>query len=144
MINGTLLEELLDLANRGVLFDKIMRELKYYGTLNNCQYLKFETSEGNIPIIIIGNPQNFEEVKCVKLFIGAQHNEYTGLFGIMEFLRRLNNSLIPMIEVVSNNQIVIFAPLMNPYGFINPTKEAGSKWVLPFFFQAFEFRRITT
>lgn len=124
-----LLKEFLDLQNRDSLFVKILNILKNYSTKENISYFEFETFEGKIPIIIIGKSQSFEEVKFVKVFVGAQHNEYTGLLGIIEFLSRVEKSVISLDEI-SSSQLIIFAPFMNPYGFLNPTKENKSGYYL--------------
>ena len=125
-MNRALLEELLDLTKRERLFIKLMNKLKNYSTIKDFSYFEYDCFEGKIPIIIYGNNQNLENVKFVKVFVAAQHNEYTGLFGIIDFLQGVKKSLIPVNNALKNNQILIFAPLMNPYGFLNPTKENKS------------------
>lgn len=124
------LKELLDLPNRDKFYKKILTKIKIFSKLDDISYLEFETSEGKIPIIIISKELDPNKVKSVKLFVGAQHNEYSGLFGILEFLNMIKKSKIPINEILFNYQILIFAPLMNPYGFLYPKKENKSGYFL--------------
>lgn len=124
------LKELLDLPNRYKLYEKILTKFKEFGKLDDLNYLEFETSEGKIPIIIISKSLDPNKVKCVKVFVGTQHNEYNGLFGILEYLSMVEKSKISIYEILLNCQILIFAPLMNPYGFLYPKKENKSGYFL--------------
>lgn len=90
------------------------------------QYKQRDTLEGTIPFILLKNPEE-KEIKQVKVFVGAQYNEYNGLFGILEFLKRLNQQNIK--EIVQN-QPLLFFPLMNPYGFLNPREDNKSGYYL--------------
>ncbi|MHA2008898.1 MAG: hypothetical protein ACXABO_12405 [Promethearchaeota archaeon] len=130
MMNKELLKEFLDLPNRDRLFGKILNKLRNYCSDENVSYYEFESFEGKIPIIIIDRLQSFDDIKYVKMYIGAQHNEYTGLLGILEFLRRVEESIISLDNIALKHQIIIFAPLMNPYGFLNPSKENKSGYYL--------------
>jgi len=130
MINKEILKELLDLSNRQKLFDEILNKLKGFSNLRNIQYFEFETSEGKIPVVVIAKSLNPEEVRHIKMFVGGQHNEYNGLFGIIEFLNMIEKSILHLDDILIKNQILIFAPLMNPYGFLNPKKENKSGYYL--------------
>jgi hypothetical protein len=130
MFNKEKLTQLLDLPNRGLLFEEILNKLKSFSKLDNIHYTDYDTAEGKIPVIIIAKSLIPEEIRYVKLFIGAQHNEYSGLFGIIEFLNKIEKSIVRIDEILINNQILIFAPLMNPYGFINPKKDNKSGYYL--------------
>jgi len=129
-MNLETLKELLDLPNRTKLYEKILTQFKKFSKLDNLDYLEFETSEGKVPIIIISKELDPNKVKFVKVFVGAQHNEYNGLFGILEFLNMIETSKISINEIILNFQILIFAPLMNPYGFLYPKKENKSGYFL--------------
>ncbi|MBY8983651.1 MAG: hypothetical protein KGD65_01135 [Candidatus Lokiarchaeota archaeon] len=130
MVGKEDLKDLLNLSNRIGLFEKILKKLKKFADLENVNYYEFKTSEGIIPIIIIAKSSIPEEIKYVKVFVGAQHNEYNGLFGIIEFLNLLEKSILSINEILNNNQILILAPLMNPYGFLNPRKDNKSGYYL--------------
>ncbi|MHA2283531.1 MAG: hypothetical protein ACXAC5_22035 [Promethearchaeota archaeon] len=130
MINKEDLKDLLNLSNRNALFEKILKKLKGFADLEHINYYEFKTSEGTIPIIIITKSSIPEEIRYVKVFIGAQHNEYNGLFGIIEFLNLIDKSFISVNEILKSHQILIFAPLMNPYGFLNPRKDNKSGYYL--------------
>lgn len=130
MINREILKELLNLPNRHELFDKILNKLKKYDQIKKINYLEFDTSEGKIPIITIAESLDPEETRYIKVFVGAQHNEYNGLFGILGFLNMIRTSLITTDEILLKNQVLIFAPLLNPYGFLNPRRDNKSGYYL--------------
>jgi hypothetical protein len=130
MITEDLLKQLLDISNRETLYKKILKKLKSFANLEHTNYFEFETSEGIIPIVLMGKSSIVEEIKYVKVFTGAQHNEYNGLFGIIQFLNLVNESTISIHEILKNNQILILAPLMNPYGFLNPRKDNKSGYYI--------------
>ncbi|MFX1376662.1 MAG: hypothetical protein ACFFA0_12700 [Promethearchaeota archaeon] len=130
MLKKEELKDLMDLQKREILFNNILIQLKNFSNLQDIHYYKFETSEGTIPIIKIAKSLNPEEIRYVKVFIGAQHNEYNGLFGIIEFLRMIEISTIQIDDLLENDQMLLFAPLMNPYGFLNPRKDNKSGYFL--------------
>ena len=130
MISKKYLKLLLDLRNRNCLFDKILNKLKNYANLENIYYSEFKTSEGKIPIITLAKSLNPEDFRYVKMFVGAQHNEYNGLFGIIEFLNMLEKSILSLDEILKDHSIIIMAPLMNPYGFLHPRKDNKSGYYL--------------
>jgi len=130
MLNIVDLKELLNLSDRNVLFEKILKKLNKFADLEYVNYSEFKTSEGAIPIITIAKSSNPEEIKYIKVFTGSQHNEYNGLFGIIEFLNLIDKSIITINEILKSQQILIFAPLMNPYGFLNPRKDNKSGYYL--------------
>ncbi|MHA2390781.1 MAG: hypothetical protein ACXAEX_02330 [Promethearchaeota archaeon] len=129
MSKGTL-RDILQLNNRHTLFEKILFNLRKFSNSENIDYFQFETSEGIIPLIRIAKSLNIEQVDRVKVFLGAQHNEYNGLFGIIEFLNVIRASEVISDEIQLDNQIIFFAPLMNPYGFLHPKKENKSGYYL--------------
>jgi len=124
------LKILMNIRKRHNLFYDLLNQFKKYQLMENINYNQFETEEGPIPVITITKTKDIDEVKYVKLFIGAQHNEYNGLFGILEFFNRLRNQVIDLNHISYENQILIFLPLMNPYGFLNPKKENKSGYYL--------------
>jgi hypothetical protein len=130
MITEEILRQLLDINNRETLYEKLLKKLKKFANLEYTNYVEFKTSEGTIPIVLMGKSSIAEDVEYVKVFTGAQHNEYNGLFGIIEFLNLVNQSIIPIHEILENNQILILAPLMNPYGFLNPRRDNKSGYYL--------------
>jgi len=130
MFNKEILTQILDLPNRRLLFEEILNTLKSFSKLEDIHYTDYDTSEGKIPVITIAKSLNPEETRYLKLFVGAQHNEYSGLFGIIEFLDKIEKSIVDLEDILINNQILIFAPLMNPYGFINPKKDNKSGYYL--------------
>ncbi len=124
------LKQLLDIEKRQILFDKILNNLRNYSNVGNINYELFETTEGSIPAITISKHLDLSEVKHVKVFVGAQHNEYNGLFGILKFLKLMKEDKIKIKEILLKNQVLIFLPLMNPYGFLNPSKNNKSGYYL--------------
>lgn len=130
MSDSEIIRNLLDIKNRQRFFEKILKQLRKFSNLQNVHYYEFSISEGKIPIITIAKSLNPDKMKYLKVFVGAQHNEYNGLFGIIEFLRMVENSLIKYDEILKRDQMVIFAPLMNPYGFLHPTKDNKSGYYL--------------
>ncbi len=77
---------LLDITNRQKLLDKILEQLEDLDEITYVSFEKHEISEGTIPIIYIARSLEVVNVKSVKIFVGAQHNEFNGLFGILRFL----------------------------------------------------------
>jgi len=124
------LKSLLDITHRKDLFDKILSKLRDFAKFNYIDYEEAETGEGIIPVLKISKNQNLEGIKYLKVFTAAQHNEYNGLFGIIEFLDDLKKGDIKPKKIIKPNQDIIFFPLMNPYGFNNPKKENKSGYYL--------------
>ena len=124
------LKHLLNLEKREVLFDKVFDELRESGKLNYVKFEAFETSEGSIPVISITKSSDPREVKFLKVFVGAQHNEYNGLFGMLKFLKLIKEEHIDIHALLENGQMLLFLPLMNPYGFLNPRKDNKSGYYL--------------
>ena len=125
-MNLRTLKQLLDVKNRQELYLEILDFLDSLNDIEtiNCQI--HQTSEGKIPIVSISNLSHEDEIESVKLFVGAQHNEYNGLFGILEFLKKIQNNQVRFSNQIIKNQVLIFAPLMNTYGFLYPQKENKS------------------
>lgn len=126
---GTL-KALLDISNRKFMYNKILGELEKVDDLNYTTYQTYEISEEIIPLIKVANNSKLDEVRHVKVFIGAQHNEYNGLFSILRFFRLLREGRIKINEVIRANQILFFLPLLNPYGFLNPNENNKSGYYL--------------
>ncbi len=125
-----ILKQLLDIHKRQLLFDEILECLK---ELNELEDLKCETytiSEGIIPVVTISKSLDISKIKYLKLFVAAQHNEYNGLFGIINFLKLIKDKKIKIDDILIKNQVLIFLPLMNPYGFLNPSKNNKSGYYL--------------
>ena len=102
------LKDLLNISKRQKLFEKILDFLEQLNNINDIVYEIFNISEGTIPIIYIGKNFDVDKVKYVKIFVGAQHNEYNGLFGILEFLKMVQNQNISVNEILKEDQILIF------------------------------------
>jgi hypothetical protein len=124
------LKHLLDVEKREVLFDKILDDLREIGNLEFVTYKVFETTEGSIPVVLIARSSDPDEVKFLKVFVGAQHNEYNGLFGMLKFLKLIKEEQIDIHALLENGQMILFFPLMNPYGFLNPRKDNKSGYYL--------------
>ncbi len=129
-MNHDTLKALLDISNRRLLYIKILNELEKVKNLEFTFYKTFEISEGIIPLVKIANNSKIDEIKHVKVFIGAQHNEYNGLFSILKFFRYLREGQIKITSIIRKDQILYFLPLMNPYGFLNPKKKNKSGYYL--------------
>jgi len=121
-MNLETLEALIDISNRYILFKKILNKLTQVKNLDYTSYHIYESSEGIIPLIIFAKNSKIDEIKYVKVFIGAQHNEYNGLFGTLKFFKLIQEGQIQIKKLVRKDQILFFLPLMNPYGFLNPNK----------------------
>lgn len=124
------LEALLKIDERKKLFLKILDELKSLDQIEYISHKVFEIEEGTIPAIFIAKSLNAQDLKHVKIFIGAQHNEYNGLFGMLTFFRLIKNREIKLSDILIDDQLLIFLPLMNPYGFLHPTKHNKSGYYL--------------
>lgn len=124
------LQKILEPSERKNLFSEILEELEELDKFDYISYKSFETSEGIIPAIYIAKSLEPQDVKHVKMFIGAQHNEYNGLFGILSYLRMIKNKEVNIFDILIDDQILIFLPLMNPYGFLRPTKHNKSGYFL--------------
>ncbi|MFX1315570.1 MAG: hypothetical protein ACFE9T_06865 [Promethearchaeota archaeon] len=129
-MNLETLKSLLNISKREVVYNNILNKLRSFNNLEYIQYEEYEISEGIIPVLTIAKKLDINKIENVKLFIGAQHNEYNGLFGMLEFLKLLEEGKIKITDVLRNKQILIFLPLMNPYGFINPQKSNKSGYYL--------------
>ncbi len=130
MIGNKVIDKLLDLEGRINLYEEILNTLKNHAITRKFHYVELETSEGRIPVIMIAKSLNPDDVKYVKIFLGAQHNEYNGLFGILEFLTMIKREEISLNDILREDQLLIFAPLMNPYGFIHPRTDNKSGYYL--------------
>jgi len=123
------LKNLLEIDKRQELYEQLLNQFKRFEKLPFVSYKTLDTSEGLIPSLKISNHQK-DDLKFVKIFIGAQHNEYNGLFGILEFFQKLDADLIDINEILLKNQMLLFFPLMNPYGFLNPSRNNKSGYYL--------------
>jgi len=123
------LKLLLDITKRKQLFINLLKKFESFSKLENVEYKQFQTPEGPLPCILCRN-DNFEKVNFLKVFIGAQHNEYNGLFGTLLFFEYLIDEEIPIEKILQSNQDLIFFPLMNPYGFLNPSRNNKSGYYL--------------
>jgi len=129
-MNLKTLKKLIDIPKRNEFFREI---LEFIQSLNDLDYIYseiHEVSEGKIPIIYIKKNIDFNKIKYVKLFVGAQHNEYNGLFGILEIFQQIKNNELSIKDLLNENQVLIFSPLMNPFGFLHPKMDNKSGYYL--------------
>ncbi|MHA1148216.1 MAG: hypothetical protein ACTSR8_08220 [Promethearchaeota archaeon] len=119
-----LLKALLKIDQRKEIYKNLLDFYKSLDNIKNISYKAFEISDGIVPVIYVGESLSSKKLKYVKLFIGAQHNEYNGLFGIKEFLEE------NIEDKILKDQLLIFLPLMNPYGFLKPNKYNKSGYYL--------------
>ncbi|MFX1355308.1 MAG: hypothetical protein ACFFGP_15245 [Promethearchaeota archaeon] len=124
------LKALLDISNRTNLYKKILNELEQVKDLDYTSYHIYNSSEGIIPLIKVTKNSEIDEIKHVKIFIGAQHNEYNGLFSILEFFKLIREGQIRINKFVRTDQILLFLPMLNPYGFLNPNQNNKSGYYL--------------
>lgn len=129
-MNLETLKKLLNISDRKTLYDEILKKFQSFNNLEHVQYNEYEISDDIIPVLTITKNLDINQIKHVKLFVGAQHNEYNGLFGILEYLEMIKDHKILITDVLHNKQILIFLPLMNPYGFLNPQKNNKSGYYL--------------
>ncbi|MFX1394656.1 MAG: hypothetical protein ACFFAH_13935, partial [Promethearchaeota archaeon] len=119
-----------DIQKRQNLYEEILNFLRELNNLERFNYEEYDSLEGIIPVVYFNKSISISDAKCIKIFIGAQHNEYNGLFGILHFLKRVQNKKILINELMKGGQVLIFFPLMNPYGFLNPSKDNKSGYYL--------------
>lgn len=124
------LKSLLDFKKRMEYFKELLSIFRQFTQIDHITYQQYETSEGPIPCIYIKNNGNFEDLRYLKVFVASQHNEYNGLFGILKFLNQLIYNKNDLSRIISKDQDIIFLPIMNPYGFINPRKDNKSGYFL--------------
>jgi len=129
-MNLDTLKALLDISHRNLLYNEIFKQLEKVRKLDFINYQTYETSEGTIPLISIAKETKFDDVKHVKFFVGAQHNEYNGLFSMLEFFKLIREGQVKINRVARNDQMLFFLPLLNPYGFLNPNKSNKSGYYL--------------
>lgn len=129
-MNLKTLKKILDLNERESLYKDILRFLEELNNFDKISYQKFEITEGIIPVIIITKSFDPNKIKFVKVFISAQHNEYNGLFAILDFLKQIQKQEISIEDILNDDQLLLFFPLMNPYGFLNPSTENKSGYYL--------------
>ncbi len=124
------LKKLIDLPARNEFFTEILEFIESLDQLDYIYSKIHEIPEGKIPIIHVKKSMDFNEVKYVKLFVGAQHNEYNGLFGILELFQQIKNKERSLNDLLVDNQVLIFSPLMNPFGFLHPRELNKSGYYL--------------
>lgn len=129
-MNLEILKKILDLNERERLFKDILKFLEDLNKSDKISFKKFEFSEYIIPVIYISKTFDPNKIKFVKVFIGAQHNEYNGLFAILDFLKQIQTQEISIEDISCDDQMLIFFPLMNPFGFLNPSIENKSGYFL--------------
>jgi hypothetical protein len=129
-MNLETLKALLDISNRINLYKRILNELEHVKDLDYTSYHAYKSSEGIIPLIKIAKSSKIDEINHVKIFIGAQHNEYNGLFSILEFFKVLREGEVRINKFVRKDQILLFLPMLNPYGFLNPSQNNKSGYYL--------------
>ncbi|MFX0176518.1 MAG: hypothetical protein ACFE85_09840 [Candidatus Hodarchaeota archaeon] len=129
-MNEETLNKLLTIPKRNGLFKEIVNEFRGVNNIEKLKHREFNTKDGIVPVITLGNEVKSNDVKVIKIFIAAQHNEYNGLFGILEFFKELIKGELKVEDYLKNDQILFFFPLMNPYGFLNPNNENKSGYFL--------------
>ena len=127
--NEEFLSKILNPEARKELLEEIFGLFESYSSSNliNLEYL--EISDGKIPVLTFNKPQNLTQIKRVLIFVASQHNEYSGLFGQIAYLQEIsseNSELVPK----DPGTMMIFFPLMNPYGFLNPREDNKSGYYL--------------
>ncbi|MFX1277467.1 MAG: hypothetical protein ACFFAT_20810 [Promethearchaeota archaeon] len=124
------LKQILDIINREDFFNSL---LEFFESLNHLEHVTcviHSIPDGKIPIIYVNKNNSINQAKYVKLFVGTQHNEYNGLFGILELFKQIKNDKYSISNMLIDKQVLIFAPLMNPYGFLHPRKDNKSGYFL--------------
>ena len=124
------LKDLLNIRKRQKIYERILNFLRELNNLDKFDYEEHKTLEGIIPVVYFNKSISISQAKCIKIFVGAQHNEFNGLFGILKFLKLVQNQKIIINEILKGDQVLIFFPLMNPYGFLNPSIDNKSGYFL--------------
>ncbi len=124
------LQQLLNPNERKLLHENILQEFRELCKSKYLLYRDLITPEGKIPLIKMSDTSQKENILSLKVFIGAQHNEYNGLFGILEFLRSICTNDYQIREGLLKKQDLLFFPLMNPHGFLYPREDNKSGYYL--------------
>lgn len=129
-MNYNFLNKLLDLPQRNLLYKEILNNFRQVNGIENVRYKEFIIEDGIIPVIKISEHLKLNEIETVKVFLAAQHNEYNGLFGILEFFNDLIEGKVNINSYLKKYQVLFFFPLMNPYGLLYPNIENKSGYYL--------------
>ena len=124
------LQRLMDPSKRKEIYKEIINFFQSLDKFDDIHYKGFQISEGTLPMVEISKVQEIDQINSVKIFMGAQHNEYNGLFGIMEFLENHTKNKDSLDTIIKKGQVLIFFPLMNLYGFLNPSLDNKSGYYL--------------
>lgn len=120
-IDANILKKILNPEERNNLLEEIYEIFDNFNKNDLIELVFLEISDGKIPVLTINKPKSLDQLKKVYIMVGSQHNEYCGLFGQISYLYGListNNSEFLPKEL--EYSMMIFFPLMNPYGFLNP------------------------
>lgn len=118
------LDCILDIEKRKRLFNKIVEGLISSEAKLNAKFVKINISRGEYFIPVLYSPKQ-KDGAPILTFIGAQHNEFSGLFGQMQFL--LSDSSQFLMEWKERTKGgFCFVPLFNVDGFFRPKKH--NKW----------------
>ncbi|MFW9939008.1 MAG: hypothetical protein ACFFD5_15290 [Candidatus Thorarchaeota archaeon] len=129
-MNYQVLEKLLNLPLRSLLYKEILNKFHAVKNIQNIRYREFAIEDGTIPVITVNEKAKLDDIEEVYVFIAAQHNEYNGLFGILEFFEGIIEGKVILENYLRKHQILFFFPLMNPYGFLYPNKKNKSGYFL--------------
>jgi len=130
-IDANILKKILNPEDRNNLLEEIYEIFDNFNKNDLIELVFLEISDGKIPVLIINKPKDLNQLKRVFIFVGSQHNEYSGLFGMISYLNELvstnNSEILPKDKI---NTMIILFPLMNPYGFLNPRPDNKSGYYL--------------
>ncbi len=130
-IDKDILNKLLIPQERKKLLNEIFNKLELFNKSDFVELEYLKISDGKIPVLTINKPKSLDQLKRVFIFVGSQHNEYSGLFGMISYLTEsvsTNNSELLLKDKI--NTMMIFFPLMNIYGFLNPRPDNKSGYYL--------------
>jgi hypothetical protein len=123
IIDDNIIEKLLYPQQRINLFLKIANILQKKADSLQINYKKLRLNDSNyIPVIF---QRKLNPSAPFILIQGAQHNEYNGTFGIIDYLN--SKSVDSILEWCKNTGGgFCFIPILNVKGFLNPNRE--NKW----------------
>ncbi|TFF86554.1 MAG: hypothetical protein EU551_01210 [Promethearchaeota archaeon] len=120
LIDEDIIKDLLYPERRIELFLNIDKLLKKLAASLQINYKRLSLNDSNyIPILFYRKSKSSAPFILIQ---GAQHNEYNGTFGIIDYLSSKNvESLLEWCENTSGG--FCFIPILNVKGFLNPIKE---------------------
>ena len=121
-LDESALLKLIEITERKLFFKEIANSLKRKSKEMDANFA-FIGDEKSYEIPVLYKEQSAENAP-VLIFIGAQHNEFNGTFGVFDFLDKNIDLLSKWIKKTRGG--FCFIPIFNKQGFLHPRRE--NKW----------------